>query len=292
MTSADRLARRVSTWLAIVAALTSAASFFFWGAFHRDVPMGVGNLRGTALTVLVLAVPAVVVSAVLAGRGSLRARIVWAGALAYIAYNAVMFAFQAHFNIFFLLFTTMLGLSFWSLVTLLRAIEPDRIARASGGVPVRPLAAYALACVGAFGLLWLRAIVPAVLTDTTPEVLEAYALPQNAVWVLDFAFTFPLMTLGALWLWRRRPWGYVVAGMMIVMTTIETAGIAVDQVFGHVHDPSAALGAVPVMIAFTVLGLAATIAFLREIREPARRESARAAGPRLPTAAVGPSIRA
>ncbi len=79
----DRIAFRVSGALAVTAGVTSAVSFFFWHVFHRDVPMGVGNLRGTALTVLAVAVPLLVVAMRLAARGSVRARLVWLGCLGY-----------------------------------------------------------------------------------------------------------------------------------------------------------------------------------------------------------------
>jgi hypothetical protein len=59
---------------------------------------------------------------------------------------------------------------------------------------------------------------------------------RTPIWVLDFAFTFPLMILGGAWLWQRRAWGLIVGGMMTIMLTIETAGIAVDLIFGHIHD--------------------------------------------------------
>ncbi len=54
--------------------------------------------------------------------------------------------------------------------------------------------------------------------------------------------------------------------MMTIMLTIETAGIAVDQWFGHLHDPAASPGAVAPMIAFTVAGLVFSVLFLRGVR--------------------------
>jgi len=262
----DRLAFRVSTVLAVVAAVTSVISFVFWDLFQRDVPMGIGNMRGTALTMLVVAVPVLIVSMILTSRGSLRARFVWSGSLAYIAYNAVMFCFAPHFNGLFLLFTSLLALSFWSLLTLLRAFDHARLLDEASSVPVRAVALYLLAVAALFALLWLQAIVPAMLDNTMPAVLQEAGLMQNPIWVLDFAFTFPLMALGALWLWRRRSWGLIVGGMMTIMLTIETAGIGVDQVFGHLHDASASLDAVPAMIAFTLVGLVISIVFLRGVR--------------------------
>ena len=57
----------------------------------------------------------------------------------------------------------------------------------------------------------------------------------------------------------------VIGGMMVIMLTVETASIAVDQVFGHLHDPSASLGAVPVMVVFTAVGALFSVLFLRGV---------------------------
>jgi hypothetical protein len=261
----DQVAYRVSEALAVVATVTSALSFFFWGVFHRDVPMSVGNMRGTALTMLVVGVP-ILVASMRWSRSSLRGRFVWLGCLAYIAYNAVMFCFAVHFNSFFLLFATLLALSFWSLLTLVRTFDHGRLQDASVAIPVRTVAIYLLVCTVLFALLWLQTIVPATLDNSMPASLEDAGFVQNPVWVLDFAFTFPLTVLGSLWLWQRRTWGVIVGGMMTIMLTFETAGVAVDQFFGHLHDPAASLAAVPAMIVFTVVGLAISIAFLRGVR--------------------------
>jgi hypothetical protein len=265
MKARDLVSCRVSAWLIAVAAVTSALSFQFWQIFSRDVPMGVGNMRGTALSMLVMAVPLVGVSMVLAARGSLRARFIWLGGLAYIAYNAVLFCFAAHFNSFFLLFTTLLGLSFWAMVTLLQDFDLDAVPAACAAVPARGVAVYMLVSLGIFAAAWLRDIVPAIATNGLPAGLEGTGLTQNPIYVLDFAFTFPTMVIGAVWLWQRRAWGYVVSAMMVIMLTVETAGIAVDQVFGHLHDQSAPLDAVPVMIGFTAAGLVASVLFLRGV---------------------------
>jgi hypothetical protein len=266
MNSEARLARTVSTALAVMAAVASLLSFVFWQVFHRDVPVTVGNMRGTALTVLVIAVPLLVASMALASRGSLRARFTWLAALAYLAYNSVMFLFGARFNSFFLLFAAMLALSFWSLVALLRTLDPHEIRTASDAVPRRAVAVYLLVSAGAFGVLWLQAIIPATVTNTMPAALVDAGFSQNPVWVIDFAFTFPLMVIGAVWIWQRRAWGFVIAGMMVVMLTVETAGIAIDQAYGHLHDPSAPLDAIPIMLGFTVAGLVFSVLFLRGVR--------------------------
>lgn len=265
----------VSAVLAGVAALTAGASFFFWDLFERDVPMTVGNMRGTALTMLVIAVPVLIGSMVLSSRGSSRAWFVWLGSLAYIAYNAVMFCFALQFNSYFLLFVALLALSFWALVTLLS--QSDRVATADDatGIPVRTIAVYMLTCLVLFAMMWLRDIIPATVGNVLPDSFEGTGLTQNPIYVLDFAFTFPLLAIGAVWLWRRRAWGYVIGGMMVVMLTMETAGIAVDQVFGHLHDQTASLDAVPIMGVLTVIGLVFSALFLRGVSTPRQQRTFR-----------------
>jgi hypothetical protein len=261
------VALRVSAALAVVAGAASAASFVFWQLFHRDVAMGIGNMRGTAFSVLFFALPVLVASMIASRRGSLRAQLLWLGTLAYLAYNAVMFCFAPRFNALFLAFSAWLGLSFWGLLTLLRAVDLSRIRACTERVPVRTIAVYLLACALLFAGLWLQAIVPATVSNAFPAVLDEAGLSQNPIWVLDFAFTFPLMVLGSVWMWQRRAWGLIIGGMMTWMLTLETAGIAVDQWFGHLHDPKASLAAVPVMIFFTFLGLGMSTSFLRAVSD-------------------------
>jgi hypothetical protein len=224
-------------------------------------------MRGTALSVLIFAVPTLLIAMRAAARGSLRAQFVWLGALAYIAYNAVMFCFAASYNCFFLLYTTLLTLSFWSLLTLLRAFDLAAVSRCCVHVPARAVAIYLLVCLLLFAGLWLSAILPSLGDNSVPTALTEAGMKQNPVWVLDFAFTFPLMSVGARWLWQKQAWGYVVSGMMTIMLTIETAGIGVDQYFGHLHDPAAPLSTVPVMGVFTIAGLIFSWLFLKSVRE-------------------------
>src|SRR5690242_194089 len=86
------LAYWLSGILAAVALVASAIGVFYPDIF-RDTAVTAGNARGTDLVILVVAIPALVIAMALTARGSLRAQIVWLGALGYILYNAIFFAF-------------------------------------------------------------------------------------------------------------------------------------------------------------------------------------------------------
>ena len=91
-------------------------------------------------------------------------------------------------------------------------------------------------------------------------------MTTGPVQILDLGFTLPLLTLAAVLLLRRRPWGYVLTGALLVMLAIETASIGVDQWLGHAADPASPVASdalTPVFAVMTVLGLGVLALFLR-----------------------------
>lgn len=131
---------------------------------------------------------------------------------------------------------------------------------------MRVIAAYMLVVVAFFAFTWLSQIIPAVVTHGVPSPLVGTKMLTSPVHVLDLGFLLPATVLAAIWLWQRRPWGDFLAGVMLVLVVIETASIATDQWFGHLHDPSAALATVPMFAVFTLIGLVPTVALLWHLR--------------------------
>jgi len=257
------LAVRFSSALAVVAAIGAAIGAFLPSVF-RDAPATVGNAQGTSVVLLLVGLPVLVGSMLMARAGSRRAMMVWLGTLCYIVYNSVMFTFAAVFNSLFLVNVAMLSLGVWSVVTLLRAIDVEAVPRwFDGHVAVRSIGAFMMLTACAFAALWLVDILPATLANTSPASLRGTRMNTNPVEVLDLAFTLPLCALAGIWLWRRRALGYLLTGTLLVMLTIESAGIAIDQWFGHLYDPTQPLGTVPLFVVLTVVNGAVMFAFLR-----------------------------
>ena len=255
-------AYRLSSLLTAVALIQSAVGAFYPQIF-RDPPMTAGNARGTDVVILFVALPMLIISMILSRRGSLRGQLTWTGALTYIAYNAAIFAFATAFNPLFLLYVATLSLAVWSLVALLTQTDVDTIrAHFAEKTPVRFFAGYLAVISLLFLMTWLKQIIPAMSDPATPAFLVGTIMLTSPVHVLDLGFTLPLGFFSAVWLWQKRSWGYLLTGLLTVMMTIETASIAMDQYFGHVHDPSASPDAVPLFIGLTVIGLIVSVAYL------------------------------
>jgi hypothetical protein len=105
------------------------------------------------------------------------------GAAGYLLYNAVMFVFATPFNELFLFYDAMLSLVVWSVLAVVQGIDVDTLARRSPHLPVRGVAVYIWVIVGMNTLVWLRAVVPAVLDDEPTAFLSDTGLTTNPAYV-------------------------------------------------------------------------------------------------------------
>ena len=245
----------------------------------RDPPGYAGNALGTFIVLLVVALPVVAIAMRAAARGSLAARFVWLGGVGYLLYNAILSSFSLQFNELFLLYVASLSLAVWSFVAVLATIDVDALpARLPTRFPVRLVGGYLIATALAFAALWLSDVLPATFSGARPLSLRGTTLPSNTVQVIDLAFTLPVSFAAGLWLWRRRPWGYLLSGTMLVLLLLESVSIAVDQYFGHRADPSQPTGTVVLFAALSVVGALPALLFVRSIGSRplrSREESAR-----------------
>lgn len=226
-----------------------------------------GSARGTAAVLLLAAVPALAVGMVSALRGSAPGLLVWAGSLAYVLYNAVMFCFATPFNPLFLAYVALLGFSFWSLVALFATpfggglTVPERVAR--------PVAAFIWVVVALNTAAWLATIVPATLADDPRAFLDGTGLTTNPVFVQDLAVWLPALAVSALMLWQGRAWGAFTAGAGLVFWTLEALGVAADQWAGHRADPTSdvvSAAVVPLFLLLAAITLVPLVAHLRALR--------------------------
>jgi hypothetical protein len=267
----DDAAARLTRALA-VAVVVGAGGTLLPGVLHGPPAMN-GSARGTAIVMLAVSLPALLVAAALARRGSGRARIVWLGVAGHLTYNSVLLLFATPFNRLFLLHTTLLGLSLATLVAVAAATDVAALAaRFDPRTPVRGVAAYLWTVVVLNTLAWLADVGPATLADDR-AFLDGTGLTTNPIYAQDLAVWLPLAAVSAWWLWHRRPWGYVAAGAILVLWVAEAVSVAVDQWLGGRADPASGVASTAASVPFAVLavvGLVPTWLLLRRLREPAQ----------------------
>ncbi len=213
------------TVIIIALTLLASAGGLFFPEIYRDNGWVVPQNRGTDLVTLVVALPALVFALPGVRRGSARATLIWIGVLGYIFYVYTGASFAYTFNKLFLVYVALFSLSMFALVAAGSGLDIQRIQSSfDRGTPRRAAALFLLLLGLMLIALWLSQIIPFLTTGQLPESLILADAPTMFVYVLDLGFVMPLALLGAWWLWRREPWGLVLASF--VLTKAATMGLA------------------------------------------------------------------
>lgn len=202
--------------------VVAAGGELIFDVFRGDSPYLVAQAMGQDFVTLAVALPALIVGAVLAGRGSDRARLVWLGVLVYLVYTYVIYAFHVRFNPLFLVYVALLGLSLYALIggfatTDFEGIRARYAARAR---PAKTASTFLLAVAALFYVLWLGEVVPALLSGEVPRSVSDNGTPTNGVHVLDMAWILPALAMAGLWLRRGRAVGYALAGALLTFLSL------------------------------------------------------------------------
>ena len=211
--------------IAILLLIATVGGLFLPG-LYRDTPYNAVQAQGQDLVSLVIGLPLLVGGLLFTMRGSERALLVWLGALTYILYTYLTFAFGSVFNEFFLLYVALVSLSFFTLVIALLHLDAGVLHLHFGRqVPVKTVSLFLLAVACLFFLSWMKQILPALVSGQLPASITLARTPSNPIFVLDLALLLPAICFAAVWLWRRQAWGYVLCGIFLVKVWTLTLAI-------------------------------------------------------------------
>lgn len=258
----------LSILIAILAAIASVGGLLLDGLYRDNAFVTTTWLGNDAIT-LFLAVPILGASMWFAKRGSLRAYLVWMGALDYMLYNYAFYLFGAAFNWFFLLYAALLALSILALIFGLTGLDVagiDRSARPQ--MPVKWIGGYFLFVAFGLGTVYLIQSIGFIVTGTLPAIITLSGHSTNVVFALDLTLLVPWLMIGAFWLFKRQPWGYVVAGILNVKGPLYTLVLAVNSIL-VVNAGISQTSELPLWGTLTALGLLASGLFYFNVKRTA-----------------------
>jgi len=268
-----RTARILSVVVAAAMVLASAAGLW-WRGLYQDPASVVAMFRGYDLVSLAVATPLLVAALARARHGSPRGQLLWAGMLGYAFYTYGYYVFGAALNAFLLVHVALLVLSAVALVLVLRNLDIVGIAdRFDGRTPVRSVAAVLGFLAAGLGGMWTY--------NSLRYAVTGAALPQGALvqpapilrlgYVLDLATLVPGYAGSAWLLWRRRPWGYVLAAVLLTASGV----IQLDYMTALLFQAAAQVpGATPYdpQEPFIAVAIVAAAAVLLANLRPARQD--------------------
>lgn len=183
---------------------------YAWNA-QRLVAEGVG---WDAFTLFVVS-PATIATAAFVARGSLRARLVALGALAYFFYQYLMYATTWALGPLFPAFVAIFAASLAGLAWIGSTLARERLAeRFSPGFPRRSAATLAFLLAALLLAMW----IPRIAAGLRGDLAGAMVLGQTTLVVqaLDLGLLVPLAVVTGVTVLRRRAVGYVLAAVFAV----------------------------------------------------------------------------
>lgn len=260
-----KTAYNLSIIITILIIVASAGGLFIDG-LYRDNTWTTTQLRGSDLVRLVVAVPVLVAALIFTKRGSQRALLIWLGMLWLTVYDYAFFLFGAAFNVFFLVYVSLFSLSILALIFALPRVDAKAISRKfKARTPVKWISGYMLFIAIFLGGLWSAQTLNFIVTGQLPQSNIDSGHPTNIVFALDLALLVPGLVLAAVWLWKRRPWGYILGAMMLVKGTIYPMALIGMAIFYYdatrIWDPLAWF-----WIVFAAVSLVASAFFFGNIQ--------------------------
>jgi len=220
-----RTAAILSFFLGLTVTAASLAGLLVKG-LYRDSATLVPQMRGNDLANLVLAIPLLVVSIAWSLRGSRRATLVWAGALAHLLYTYASVVAGCRPNQVFLLYIASFSLALFAFIALMGSMKPKGLRRRfAPSTPVRTISVIIAVGVLVFLYYGLSENIRVIIDGRLPESIEDRGLSSSMVHMLDLSVVLPTGALAALWLWRRKAWGYLLAAIFLVMGAISGCAI-------------------------------------------------------------------
>jgi hypothetical protein len=199
-------------------------------------------------------------------KGSVKAYFIWLGTLIYFIYAYIIYAFFIHFNYLFLIYVSILGLSLYSLVGGLMQQNLSNLYKVFSKNLSTKFPGILLIVVGVmFALLWLSAIIPSLISGSTPQDLLTTGLWVNPIHVIDLAFVLPGMILSGVLLLKKNYLGYVFTAPWLMFSMLMGTSIVTTMIL---QLGSGDMSVIPpaVMISMIVfLSLASLIRYLREV---------------------------
>jgi hypothetical protein len=240
-------ASTLSKCTAVLVLICALAGLFIPGFYRSVHPVLLPGSYGQDWMSLAT-VPALL-WAIHAGQGgSRRGLIVWLGLLTFYVYAYALYAFGPQYTALYPLYVAVLGLSAFALGMASFSLEIFSFdMHLRGRLPTRWIVALFWAIVISLAPVWMVMMIGAI-QDGTPSLF-------TAVHVLDLAFVFPALIAAAVGLSGRRPWSYVLAGPLLILSATMMGSLVISEIIATVRfapDPF------PLVVTFSLIAVAAT----------------------------------
>ncbi|MEH7418264.1 hypothetical protein V7266_23640 [Neobacillus drentensis] len=232
---------------------------------HDSISMATQAIAQDYVT-LFLGIPLLIISLLLARKGLIRGRLLLTGTLGYFLYTYASYSFLSMYNSMFLVYIIIMSASFFAFTLSMMSFDiPSLPQLFKDALPVKFISGFLLVVSTVFGMMWLGKVVPPMMLHIVPDGLEHYT--TLVIQALDLGFVVPVGFLAAILLFRRRPFGYLLAAVITLKdVTLLTAlsAMVILQVSTGVQISLVLIG---IVLLINIVFLYTMIVILKNVKE-------------------------
>ena len=186
---------------------------------HMSSELAVQGIAHDYVT-LFIGIPLLMLSFLLAGKDSLKAKFLFTGTLGYFLLTYLFYLCMGTFNELFLVWVTLTSASFYAFILSLFSFELTNLKPYfSQKLPVIPVGGFLVFNSIIIGLMWFETIIPPLIDGSIyPVELEHYT--TLIVQGLDLSIFLPASFLSGMLLIKKKVFGYLLAPIYLVFLSI------------------------------------------------------------------------
>ena len=228
--------------IAALIAGTTLVSYVYQSTIYPSTELLISFLPSD-VAILFIGLPTLLISMFLTKRGILTGLLLWPGVLFFVLYNYLIYIFAIPYNLGYLLQLALVGLSAYTLISLVASIDGSELQeKLSNAVPER-LSGGILAGLGL--LFFLRSALELIRILVDQTSISETSLALNSA---DFLIAPTWIVCGIL-LWKRKAFGYIAGLGLLFQASMLFIGLISVLVVQPLIS-SAPFGLVDVIVVF------------------------------------------
>ncbi|HEX7555196.1 MAG TPA: hypothetical protein VF338_01130 [Leptolinea sp.] len=240
------------------------------GLYWFDSVSSAAQMQGNDLITLVVGLPLLLISTILAFRGSLRGRLLLTGTLGFFLYTYMSMSMLAAYNNLFMVYVALFGLSLYAFILCMLSFDlADLPGHFSDNLQRGWMAGFMFVTAAFLVLAWLGRIILPLFTNSTPALENTTTLVIQA---MDLVLIVPLAVLSGILLLKRSAWGYLLGSVFILKSITMGLGVSAMGINMTLRGVPDSLGILVPFLMITFVNLAMAVSLLQSIDHPAKAD--------------------
>lgn len=250
------LSYKLSLGVVILTIAISLIDLLYPPIFLKETTSAKAQVIGQDLVNLILGVPALLYSMSYARRGSIKARLIWLGVLAYYAYTYLSYGVLFKLNPGFILYTAAFAFSLYATLLNLAGLNIDKLEIESNET-TRQRTQYVLGLIIVIiALLWTPDLATYYLQGGTPAAITSEGFHTLIIPFQDYSILLPLTILTIWLLQKQETTGYILAPVILVKAFSIAVAVAGMIIFIQIAGTPANLYQIIIfLLGGTLIGL-------------------------------------